>query len=88
VATGKSLTIGSGAPSTIFAIRFTTDGRQALSASSRVESGEQGLHRWDLATGRVVGRAAGERIEAAAFSPDGRQVVVAVGGEVRLESVP
>jgi mono/diheme cytochrome c family protein len=88
VATGKTLATGNGAPGTVCCVRFSADGRQAFSASSRVEPPEQGLHRWDLTTGRALGRSGGERLEAAAFSPDGRQVLVAAGGEVRVEPVP
>jgi len=77
----------------IVALAITADGRQVLTCSGGLErldgktqvAADTSIRLWDSATGKELSRQTDfpGGIVAAAFSPDGRQVVVAAAGSMR-----
>src|SRR5262249_39639443 len=63
-------------PNGVRAVAFSPDGRLALTAGGLEKNGG-GVHLWEAATGRPVGKplAHGRTVHAASFSPDGRTVL-------------
>ena len=89
--TGKRLRVLPNFPSVISLVAFSPDGQQIITAGSRwdqtVKKTVFAAWLWDLATGtRLQSFNLGDKtgISLAAFSDDGRQVMLAIGGELSL----
>jgi eukaryotic-like serine/threonine-protein kinase len=66
-------------------VRFSPDGRTALTATKPVESTEAEVQLWEVSSGRCLGRVTHSRIVTAAiFSPDGGTVATASADHTAL----
>jgi RNA polymerase sigma factor (sigma-70 family) len=75
VATGKQLVGAAGHRGGMSTIRIAANGKSAMSAGW-----DNVLFRWDLLTGRELGRVeAADKVRVAAFSPDGRRAIANEG---------
>jgi mono/diheme cytochrome c family protein len=87
---GKELHCFQGHANAVIRVQFLPEGREFLSSSSQHQGSEQTWRRWDVIERKELGSlTAGEsfRFGCAAFSPDGRHILVGgPGGFLRLWS--
>jgi mono/diheme cytochrome c family protein len=79
VATGKESKRFTGHANAVVFVAFSADGRRALSGSSRYQTDDRVARVWDADTGKELHGYAGaglERVEAVAFSADGRLALI------------
>jgi WD40 repeat protein/mono/diheme cytochrome c family protein len=85
---GKEVRRLEGHANAVIRVAFAGGGHQVLSGSSRYQTPDRVVRRWDLAAGREGKPPAGDgpsRVECAAFSADGRFALLGVGeGKLRL----
>ena len=76
IATGRLIHATSKQGDVVDSVAFGADGRTVLTVG-----GDGRVHLWEAATGRKIGRLAHQgKLQAVAYSPDGRVVVTAAGG--------
>jgi WD40 repeat protein len=85
--TGREAATLKGHTRPVVSLLFALDGRRLLSVSEWNPRGAREVKLWDPVTRREVLTAPPEWAEAKAFSPDGRTLATADGGEVRLWDV-
>lgn len=79
LADGKELQCFKGHANPVIQVAFLGDGRELVSSSSQLRGGEKSFRRWDLTEREEVGGVTPSpdiRFGCAAFSPDGRHVIV------------
>jgi mono/diheme cytochrome c family protein len=87
VAAGKEERRFAGDGNTVVRVAFTPDGKHALAGCTQYRTAGRVVRVWDVAAGAERQGLTWDveaRVEAAAFSPDGRQVLLGLGDGVKL----
>ena len=92
VSAGRVVRRFTGHANAVVCVAFAADGRRVLSAASRYRTPDRSVRAWDAAGGaELAGRPASDddRIEAAAFAPDGTRALLSRGDRgLELWTIP